>query len=114
MQLAYHKGGTCKMFKSEGNSVGRPRRKCEYNIKMDIKDIIYEGTSQIQLVQDTVAGSCPHDHKFIFISHLPHACSMFSQSHLPLLDHCTVGLKVGKFLAVQFFYCFMLFLLLKL
>jgi hypothetical protein len=34
--------------------LGRPRRRCKDNIKLDIKDIGFDGTNWIQLAQDRV------------------------------------------------------------
>jgi hypothetical protein len=46
---------THKIFlgKSEGKrKSGRPTRRCEYNIKMDLREIVWSGMDWIRLPQD--------------------------------------------------------------
>jgi hypothetical protein len=61
MRLAGHvarmgeKRGACRILvgRPEGRrQLGRPRRRCEDNIKMDLQDVGWVGTDWIELAQD--------------------------------------------------------------
>jgi hypothetical protein len=53
------RGGKGLVEKTEGNrQFARPRRRWENNIKLDLREIAYEGVGGLKW--DLVAGSCEH------------------------------------------------------
>ena len=41
-------------------SLGRPRRRWEDNIKMELQEVVYGGMNWIELAQDMLAGICEY------------------------------------------------------